>query len=310
MKIIIFGTGGVGGYFGGKLAQAGYDATFIARGKHLEAIQKTGLKIDSIHGNFIVHPANATDSTQHIEHADLIILATKAWQLDSAIEQIKPIVKEDTTILPLLNGIEHIATLQKVFGNKHLIGGLCRISVFIEDAGHIKHMGVNPYIAFGELDNSKSDRILSIHKMFSSIENITAEIPADINVAMWEKYVFISGTSGVGAFVGKPINEYRDIPEFRNMLITSMTEAVNVAQAYGVILSKNLVEDIMKRIDLTPKGMLASMQKDIMEGRPSELEDQIGGMIRMGKKMNITTPTYEKIYIQLLPFEQKARGIK
>jgi 2-dehydropantoate 2-reductase len=310
MKVAIFGTGGVGGYFGGRLAQADHDVTFIARGKHLTAIQKNGLKVDSINSNFIIHPAKATDLTESIGAVDLVILTTKAWQLDSAIEQIKFLIGENTTILPLLNGMEHMDRLLSAFGNKHVIGGLCRISSFVKDAGHINHVAVMPYIAFGELDNFKSKRVLSIHKMFSNITNITAEIPVDINIAMWEKYVFISGTSGVGAIARVPINEYRDNPELRSMLINAMTETADVARARGVPLSENLVDEIMKRIDVFPKGMLASMQKDIMEGRPSELDDQIGGVIRMGKSVNIPTPTHEKIYAELLPLEQKARGIQ
>lgn len=310
MKIAIFGTGGVGGYFGGRLAQAGEDVTFIARGEHHKAIQQTGLKISSTLGDFAIHPAQAVDSTEAIGVVDLIVLALKAWQLAPALEQIQNLIGDNTAILPLLNGIEHIDRLIANFGKRHVLGGLCRISVFIEDAGHIRHMGMNPHIAFGELDNSKSERILSIHKMFSNIENITAEIPADIHAAMWEKYVFISGTSGVGAFVRKPINEYRDIPEFRTMLINAMTETANVARAQGVLLSEHLINDIMKRIDAAPAGMIPSMQKDMMAGKPSELDDQIGGVIRMGKAVNIPTPTHDKIYAELLPLEQKARGIK
>ena len=309
MKIAIFGSGGVGGYFGGRLAQAGEDVTFIARGDHLKAIQQYGLKVDSIHGDFVIHPAQATDSTESVGNVDLIILATKAWQLDSAIEQIKPLMGENTAILPLLNGMEHMGKLLKVFGNDHLIGGLCRISSFVEGAGHIRHRDVNPYIAFGELDNSKSARIETIYKIFSDIKNITTEIPADINIAMWEKYVFISGTSSVGAITRVPINEYREIPEARNMLINAMTETATVARARGIPLAENLIDEIMKRIDAIPIGMLASMQKDIMEGRPSELDDQIGGVIRMGREMKISTPTHEKIYNELLPLEKKARGI-
>jgi 2-dehydropantoate 2-reductase len=308
MKIIIFGTGGVGAYFGGRLAQAGQDVTFIARGEHLKAIQQHGLKVDSIHGDFVIHPAQATHTTESIGKVDLILLATKAWQLESAIEQMKPSIGENTSILPLLNGMEHIDKLLKAFGNKHLLGGLCRISSFIEGAGHIRHMGVNPYIAFGELDNSKSTRIESIYKMFSDIKNITAEIPADINIAMWEKYVFISGTSGVGAITRLPINEYRAIPESRQMLINAMQETLSIAKARRVLLANNFIDETMQRIDNIPVGMLASMQKDIMQGRPSELDDQIGAVIRMGKTLNIPTPTHEKIYNQLLPLEQKARA--
>lgn len=309
MKIVIFGTGGVGGYFGGRLAQAGEDVTFIARGEHLKAIQTAGLKISSIQGDFIVHPVQATDSVQAIGKADLIILAMKAWQLDFALEEIKNLIGENTVILPLLNGMEHMEILISQFGKKKIIGGLCRISSFIAGAGHIEHVNINPYIAFGELDNSRSERIENIYKIFSKIENITAEIPADIHVAMWEKFVFIAGTSGVGAITRKPIDEYRDIPESREMLINTMTETANVARAYGVKLPENLVDDIMKRIDQSPKGMFASMQKDIMAGRPSELDNQTGAVIRMGRAVHVSTPTNIKIYEELLPLENEARGL-
>jgi len=310
MKVVIFGSGGVGGYFGGKLAQVGEDVTFIARGEHLKAIQASGLKVSSVQGDFLIHPAQATDSTESIGAVDLIILATKAWQLDSAIEQIRPLIGENTAILPLLNGMEHIDILVSAFGKEHVLGGLCRISTFVEEAGHIRHMGIQPIISFGELDNTKTKRIEAIHKIFSKIENITAEIPADIHTAMWEKIILISSTSGVGAVSRMPINQCRDIPEFRNMLIQAMHETENVARARGALIAGDLVDGIMKRIDATPTGMLTSMQKDIMEGRPSELDNQIGAVIRIGKTVNIPTPVHEKIYAELLPFEQKARGVK
>ncbi|MBL8100328.1 MAG: 2-dehydropantoate 2-reductase [Anaerolineales bacterium] len=310
MKIAIFGTGGVGGYFGGRLAQAGENVIFIARGEHLKAIQQNGLKISSIHGDFVVHPAQATDSTESIGTVDLIILAIKAWQLDSSLEQIRPLIGENTAILPLLNGMEHIDILVSAFGKEHVLGGLCRISTFVEGAGHIRHMGVQPIISFGELDNTKTKRVEAIHKIFSKIENMTVEIPADIHTAMWEKFILISSTSGVGAVSRMPINQYRDIPEFRTMLIQAMHETENVARARSASIASDLVDGIMKRIDATPTGMLTSMQKDIMEGRPSELDNQIGAVIRIGKTVNIPTPIHEKIYAELLPLEQKARGIK
>ena len=309
MKVAIFGAGGVGGYFGGKLAQAGENVTFIARGEHLKVIQQNGLKVSSINGDFLIQPAQVTDSTEAIDHVDLILLATKAWQLDSAIEKIKPLIGKSTAILPLLNGMEHIDALVSAFGKEHVIGGLCRISSFIESAGHIRHMGIQPIISFGELDNTKTKRIDAIYRIFSGMKNITAEIPADINIAMWEKFILISSTSGVGSISRMPINQCRDIPEFRNMLIQAMNETVNVARACGVMLAKDLVDGIMKRIDATPTGMLTSMQKDIMEGSPSELDNQIGAVIRMGKAVNVQTPIHEKIYAELLPLEQKARGM-
>lgn len=308
MKIVIFGTGGVGGYFGGRLAQAGQDVTFIARGPHLQAIQKDGLRVDSIGGDFILQPAKATDDPNSIGRADLILLAVKAWQLEDALAQMNQLVGGQTSILPLLNGMEHMDKLLAACDRKNVLGGLCRISVFVAAPGLIRHVGVQPYIGFGELDNAKSERIGAIHQMFSALDGILTEVPADIHITMWEKFVFISGTSGVGAYTRQPIGGYRDDPEARQMLIDAMNETASVARARGVNLSESLVEETMKRIDNLPHAMLASMQKDMMEGRPSELNEQTGAVIRLGRSVGVPTPTHEKLFAALLPLEQKARG--
>lgn len=306
MKFAIFGTGGVGGYFGGRLAQAGQDVTFIARGAHLAAIQESGLRIESISGDFHIQPAKATDSPQAVGTVDAVLLATKGFHLASAIGQMAPLIGADTIILPLLNGMEHMDVLHKHFGS-HLIGGFCRLSVFIAAPGHIKHVGVPPYIAFGELDNSKSWRIESLYEIFSSSKGVTAEVPVDITAAMWEKFIFISGTSGIGALTRQPVGEYRVHPESRAMLIAAMEETAAVARARGADIPPNFVEETMQRIDNLPPQMLASMQKDMMEGRPSELDEQTGAVIRMGRAVGVPTPTHEKIHAELLPLEQKAR---
>jgi len=308
MKIVIFGSGGVGGYFGGRLAQSGQDVTFIARRAHLKAMRDSGLRVDSIGGDFTVQPVQAVEDTTEIGKVDLVILATKAWQLEAAILQIQPLVDERTVILPLLNGMEHMDELLTAFQRGNVLGGLCRISVFIEAPGYIRHVGVQPYIAFGELDNSKSQRVTAIHKIFSSLDGILVEVPTDIHVTMWEKFVFISGTSGVGAYTRQPIGAYRNDPEARRMLIDAMNETVAVARARRVPLSESLVEDTMRRIDNLPYDMLASMQKAIMEGRPSELNEQTGAVIRLGKAVGVPTPTHQKLLKALLPLEQKARS--
>lgn len=308
MKTVIFGTGAVGGYYGGRLAHAGQDITFIARGEHLTAIRETGLRVDSIQGDFLVHPAKATDDPGSIGTADLVVIAVKAWQLDDVIEQMRPLVGEQTIILPLLNGMEHMDKLFSAFDRKNILGGLCRISAHVAAPGYIRHVGVQPYIAFGELDNTRSKRVETIYKMFSAIDDILVEVPADIHVTMWEKFIFISGTSGVGAYTRQPIGEYRIIPEARQMLIDAMNETAAVARARGVRVPASTVDDTMKRIDKLPHAMLASMQKDMMEGRPSELNEQTGAVIRMGNAAGVPTPTHEKLYAALLPLEQKARG--
>lgn len=309
MKIAIFGSGGVGRYFGGRLVQAGQDVTFIARGAHLAAVTESGLRVESIGGDFVVNPVKATDSPQSIGTVDVVIFATKAWQLDSAIEQMKPLVGEGTMILPLLNGMEHMDTLLAAFGREHVLGGLCRISVFIAEPGIIRHVGVPPFIAFGELDNSKSARVESLREMFAAISGITVEVPDDINTAMWEKFIFISGTSGVGAFTRQPIGEFRANPETRAMLFNAMNETAAVARARGAALSESFVADTMKRIDTIQPHIIASMQKDMMEGRPSELNEQTGAVIRIGRAVGVPTPTHEMIYAKLLPLENKARGL-
>lgn len=308
MKIAIFGTGGVGGYFGGRLAQNGEDVTFIARGPHLEAIREKGLRVESTDGDFTIHPAKASDSPESIGAVDLILLATKAWQLDKAIAQMKPLIESSTVILPMLNGMEHMEKLINVFGTQHVIGGFCRISVIIGAPGVIQHVGVQPYIAYGEWDNSKSERIQKIHSLFTSINGILAEIPADIQAAMWEKFIFITGTSGVGAYTRKTLGEYRADPETRAMLISAFNETAAVARAMGVDIADDFVNETVRRLDNAPGTVMASMQKDMMAGRPSELNEQTGAVIRMGKAAGVPTPTHEKLFAALLPFEQKARG--
>ena len=308
MKIAVFGTGGVGGYFGGQLARNGNDVTFIARGAHLAAIRESGLRVESIDGNFIIYPAKATDSPETLGKVDLILLAIKAWQLDNAIQPMKSMVGTNTIILPLLNGMEHMDTLLAVFGEEHVIGGFCRISAFIGGPGVIRHVGVRPYIAYGEWNNSKSEPVQTIHALFTSLNNIMAEIPEDIHAAMWEKFIFISGTSGVGAFTRQTIGEYRANPATRKLLQEALEETTAVARARGVNIAKDFVDFTMRRIDTIDPHITASMQKDMMEGRPSELNEQTGAVIRMGKAAGVPTPTHEKLYAALLPLEQKARG--
>ncbi|MBK9927986.1 MAG: 2-dehydropantoate 2-reductase [Anaerolineales bacterium] len=309
MKFAIFGTGGVGGYFGGKLAQAGQDVTFIARGKHLASITEAGLKVDSIGGDFLVKPAKATAMPQSVGEVDCVIVSTKAWQLNESIEQLKHLVGERTMILPLLNGVEHVDLLVNAFGRERVLGGMCRISSFVAGPGHITHVAIKPVIVFGELDNEKSERVVALQNIFSAMDGIIVEVPNDIQVAMWEKFVFICSTSGVGAVTRQPFDVFRAVPESRALLKSAITEAVNVGWAKGVMLASDLVDSLMKRIDGLP-SMVASMQKDIMEGRPSELDAQTGAVIRLGRVLNVLTPTHEFIYASLLPQEMKARSNK
>ena len=309
MKFAIFGTGGVGGYFGGRLAQAGEDVTFIARGRHLSVIQQTGLSVDSIRGDFVVNPAKATDSTQSVGAVDVVFLAIKAWQLDDAILQMKPLIGQFTVIIPLLNGIEHMEALVNAFGREHVLGGVCRISAFIAEAGRIKHVGIDPFIAFGELNREMSERVSKLYDVFKNISGVTVEASGNIELAMWEKYLLISAFSGVGAVTRSPVGMFRSIPETRAMFRRALEEVVLVANSRGVGLTEKSVQAVMDRIDQTQPDTMASMQKDVLAGRPSELESQTGALVRMARAATVSVPTHEFIYASLLPMEKKARQL-
>src|SRR5215467_2997072 len=164
MRIVIFGTGGVGGYFGGRLAQSGEDVTFIARGEHLRAIKANGLRIDSSSGDFVVYPAKATDNVSEVGETELVILGVKAWQVPEAARAMKPLVGPKTTVVPMQNGVDAVPQLVAELGAENVIGGLCRIVSFVVAPGHIRHAGFMPSIIIGELDNQQSDRVARIEE--------------------------------------------------------------------------------------------------------------------------------------------------
>ena len=185
MRIAIFGTGGVGGYFGGRLAQAGEDVTFIARGEHLHAIQTKGLRVDSLNGDFVIYPAKATDSVAEVGAVDLVIVGVKAWQVPEAACAMKTLIGPTTTVLPMQNGVDAVPQLTAELGHGVVVGGLCKIVSFVVRPGHIRHAGVSPSIMIGELDNRRTDRILAIEQTFNraglettSAANIGSATPA------------------------------------------------------------------------------------------------------------------------------------
>lgn len=308
MKFAIFGTGGVGGYFGGKLAQAGDDVTFIARGEHLKAIRERGLRVESINGDFTVHPAQATDDPASIGEVDYVLVAVKGWQLPDAILQMKSLVGARTSVVWLGNGIEGTDMVVDAFGRERVIGGLCRISSFVGGAGVIRHVGVAPSIAFGELDSAQSPRVEALRAAFARCADLRVEVPANVHVTMWEKFIFIAAVSGVGSVTRQTIGGYRAVPETRALLFAALEETSALGRARGVPLDADVATRILSNIDAAAAGVIPSMQKDMMEGRPSELETQTGYVTRLGRALGIATPTHDFIYAALLPQEKKARG--
>jgi 2-dehydropantoate 2-reductase len=308
MRIAVFGSGAVGGYFGGRLAQSGEDVVFIARGDHLAAIRRHGLIVTSVEGDFAVQPALATDDPSEAAPVDVVLLGVKAWQVPQAAEAMRPLVGPHSIIVPLQNGIEAPDQLVAAFGAKHVLGGLCRILGYVVAPGHIQHAGVEPYIAFGELGATTSERAERLRQAFAKARGVRAEIPPDIRVAMWSKFLFIAALSGVGSVTRAPIGVIRGQPESRRMLRQALEEIHAVALAHGIALPSDSVEKTLAFVDSLPADGTASMQRDIIQGRPSELGSQVGAVVRLGQATGVDVPLHRFIYSALLPLERRARG--
>lgn len=307
MKIAIFGTGGVGGYFGGRLAQAGHEVTFIARGRHLRAIQAEGLHIESIQGDFIIHPARATDRPETVGKVDVVLCCVKSWQVKEAAEKMAPLVGPDTRIIPLENGVDAHVTLADALGQAQVLPGLCRIISMVAGPGCIRHMGADPYIAFGSIDGRVAPRTADIGTALSGAKGMQVEVSRAILVELWKKFMLIVAWSGVGAVTRVPIGVMRSMPEIRGMMIASMHEVFDVARGLDIDMRENVFDAILTFIDALPPENTTSMQRDVMEGRPSELHEQCGAVVRYGLQAGVPTPLNRFLYHSLLALEQKAR---
>jgi 2-dehydropantoate 2-reductase len=308
MRIAIFGTGGVGGYFGGRLAEAGEEVIFIARREHLRAIQTQGLRVDSVLGDFVVQPAQAMDDPAQIGAVDVVLVCVKAWQVAEAAQAIRPVVGPETVVVPLQNGVDAPGVLAAVLGAEHVLGGLCGLIAFVAGPGHIRHTGIEPYITFGELDNRRSERVERLRQAFARAKGVLVDVPADIKAAMWRKFLLIATWSGVGAVTRAPMGVLRSVPETREMLEQSLQEVYSVALAHQIALPADAVSQTLAFIDTFPPHGTASMQRDIMAGRPSELASQNGAVVRLGREVGVATPLHNFIYYSLLPLELRARG--
>ena len=307
MRIAVFGTGGVGGYFGGRLAHAGEDVTLIARGEHLRAIKTNGLIVDSLAGNFVVFPAQATDDVNDIGEVDLVIVGVKAWQVPEAARAMKPLIGPGTTVLPLQNGVDAVSQLVDELGRAVVIGGLCRIVSFVVEPGHIKHAGFTPSIVIGEIDNQRTDRINLIEGVFKRA-GLEITVAADIQAALWTKFLFIASFSGVGAMANAPAGVLRSDPKWSVQMLKAMEEIYALALARGIKLAPDSIDKVMASVKALPDDATSSMQRDIAAGRPSELESQNGAVVRLGRESGVEVPTHTLIYETLKPREEKARA--
>ena len=307
MRIAVVGVGGVGGYFGGRLAQAGEEVIFLARGEHLHALHAQGLHVESIKGDCLIHPVQATDDPTTVGIVDAVVLGVKAWQVREAAQAIRPLIGPETCVVTLQNGVEAPGHVTEVLGAQHVLGGLCGLIAFIVAPGHIRHAGAEPFVRFGELDNRASPRVEHLRQAFVRA-GVQVDIPSDIHAALWMKLLFITPWSGLGAVTRAPVGVWRSLPETRAMVTQCLQEITTVARAQAIALPEDAVEQTWALYETLPPGGTASLQRDILAGRPSELEAQIGVVVRLGRQGAVPTPTHTFLYSSLLPLESRARG--
>jgi len=308
MRICVFGSGAVGAYFGGRLAESGQEVAFVARGEALRIIRERGLRVSSAEGAFTLQSVRASDNVTELGPSDAILLAVKAWQVPDAARAIAPALGPDTFVVPLQNGVEAPTQLAAVVGHERVLGGLCRIIAWVESPGVVRHEGAEPYIGFGELAGGLSPRAEHLQQAFSRCRGVTAEALEDVQAEMWRKFLFISSVSGLGAVTRAPIGVLRSRAETRDLLERAMHEVLAVARAHGVALPDDAVEETLAFTDSLPEAGTTSMQRDIIAGRPSELESQSGSVARLGAKQGVATPVHDFVYRTLRPLEARARG--
>jgi len=308
-RIAIYGAGGIGGYFAAVLARAGYWVGLIARGRQLDAIRQNGLQVESPKGDFRVRLEQVTNRPEEIGPVDAVILAVKAWQVPEAAAAMRPLLSSATKVLPLQNGVEATEQLEQAITREHTLMGLCRIISSVAAPGRIRHGGLEPMVMLGEPDGS--DLSTNARALAEALQaaGVMVETPPDMRVALWEKLLFIAAVSGVGAAARASIGEIRQCDPTRELLRKVMEEVHDVAAERGVRLAPDVVQRTMAFVETIPANGTASMQRDIAEGKPSELEAIIGVVVRYGDQAGIATPAMDYIYASLLPQERRVRGI-
>ena len=308
MRIAIFGSGGVGGYFGARLAQAGRAVVFIARGPHLEAIRRDGLRVESLAGDCVIRPVDVTDAPRSIGQVDVVIVCVKAWQVHEAATAMLSMLGPQTFVLPLQNGVEAAGQIGVVLGIDRVLDGICWIISRLVAPGHVRHTGAVPRLEFGERDGRRTERVERLLAAFEAVTGVAARAREDIEAGLWEKFLFIAPFSGMGALTRMPAQVVRTVPETRAMLRRAIGEVADLARARHVALPGDAVGRALGLVDSLPAGAMSSMQCDLQEGRRSELEWLSGAVMRLARIAGVPAPVNEFIYGSLLPSELRARG--
>lgn len=300
MRVTVMGSGGTGGYFGGLLARAGEDVTFVARGAHLEAMRKSGLTVRSrLVGDFSVK-ARATDDPAESGPADLVLFCVKAYDTESAAERLRPAVGPDTVILPVQNGIDSAERIGRTVGDAHVIGGLAGVSSVVAAPGVIEHRAGPDMIQLGELDGRASTRAERVAETLRKA-GLKAQVRLDIRVGLWEKFVLICGLSGLTALTRLPLGAVLACPETRTLFRQTMEETQAVGQATGVPVPGDHAGKMMKFFEGSDPAIRGSLYYDLAAGRRLEIETLNGTVVRLGQERDVPTPANFAIYAALKP---------
>jgi len=302
-KIILAGIGGVGGYFGGLLAKQFYDnkkvqISFVARGEHLQEIQKTGLKVINGKNEFIAKPHIATDNPSKIGIVDFIIIATKSYDLETIVQQLRPCINQDTIILPLLNGVDSKGRIKHILPDNIVLDGCVYLVSRLKQVGVIENSGNIQKLFFG-LDNFVNDRLRLLERLLKDA-NIEASLSENISTVIWEKFIFLSPTATATAYFDRCIGELIEDNEKLTTTVALIEEVKQIAKAKKIDISADITERTLTKLKALPFEATSSMHSDFQANKPTnELESLTGYIIKEGQKHNLETPIYMTIYAEL-----------
>jgi len=307
VRFAIVGAGGLGGYYGARLAEAGHEVAFVARGAQLEAIRKNGLRVYSPLGDLHLQKVTATRDPKEIGPVDVIVVAVKTWQVADAARAMQPMVGAETMVVPFLNGVEAPDELAAILGAQHVLGGLSKVFSLIEAPGVIRHFNPGAYVEIGELGGGVSERVETLRAAFESA-GAQAKASSDIRTELWKKLLTVSSWAGLGALARSPMGVLRSLPETHALIDRAMDEGIAVGARRGHPITADYKRALWTFYDAMPADATASMQRDIMAGKPSELEAWNGAIVRYGLETGVDTPVQTFTYHALLPMERRARG--
>lgn len=304
MKIAIYGAGGVGGYFGGRLARAGADVHLVARGDHLDALQRDGLRVESTHGDFEVN-VPATDEPAEIGPCDYVLFTVKSFDTEAAAREIHPLLHDDTAVISLQNGVDNEETLAAEIGGDHVMGGVAYIFSTIAEPGVIEHTGGPTSFTYGELDGARSDRGERFLEWCDRADGMDASLSEAIRTELWEKAAFICAQAGMTATVGLPLGEIRGQQESWGMYRRIIDEVCRVGRATGVDLPEGTVSEWMDFAEDLGADSYSSLHYDMTHDKPMELEALHGAVVSRGRENEIAVPMNEAVYAILRPWAER-----